>query len=143
MIRRPPRSTLFPYTMLFRSHPDVRRISGQEHSQKQGDDRCHCSTELASHNSSSIVLFVWSVAGPMPTAVGASRIVRARASRTFDTSSGPSENFLSGRRLNVDGASEGARARRGAIGEPGNFTMRHLPPGLLPHLSRSAFAGTY
>src|SRR5258708_29922015 len=24
MIRRPPRSTLFPYTTLFRSHPDVR-----------------------------------------------------------------------------------------------------------------------
>src|SRR2546422_6328167 len=27
MIRRPPRSTLFPYTTLFRSHPDPRRDS--------------------------------------------------------------------------------------------------------------------
>src|SRR3989442_4050611 len=26
MIRRPPRSTLFPYTTLFRSHPDVRIV---------------------------------------------------------------------------------------------------------------------
>src|SRR2546427_11539803 len=26
MIRRPPRSTLFPYTTLFRSKPDVRRV---------------------------------------------------------------------------------------------------------------------
>src|SRR5687768_18183224 len=28
MIRRPPRSTLFPYTTLFRSRPGERRISG-------------------------------------------------------------------------------------------------------------------
>src|SRR2546430_3129238 len=31
MIRRPPRSTLFPYTTLFRSHPDLgklRRVEG-------------------------------------------------------------------------------------------------------------------
>src|SRR3989442_10233430 len=26
MIRRPPRSTLFPYTTLFRSHADLRRV---------------------------------------------------------------------------------------------------------------------
>src|SRR5258708_12726150 len=26
MIRRPPRSTLFPYTTLFRSHPGARRV---------------------------------------------------------------------------------------------------------------------
>src|SRR5690349_22579578 len=30
MIRRPPRSTLFPYTTLFRSHVDARR-QGEEH----------------------------------------------------------------------------------------------------------------
>src|SRR3712207_7112020 len=29
MIRRPPRSTLFPYTTLFRSAPVVRRITGE------------------------------------------------------------------------------------------------------------------
>src|SRR5260370_26364689 len=28
MIRRPPRSTLFPYTTLFRSHLSIRRIPG-------------------------------------------------------------------------------------------------------------------
>src|SRR5258708_17655404 len=28
MIRRPPRSTLFPYTTLFRSHPDVAASDG-------------------------------------------------------------------------------------------------------------------
>src|SRR2546430_6113191 len=30
MIRRPPRSTLFPYTTLFRSEPKARRSSGGE-----------------------------------------------------------------------------------------------------------------
>src|SRR5256885_8569875 len=29
MIRRPPRSTLFPYTTLFRSHAPARRATGQ------------------------------------------------------------------------------------------------------------------
>src|SRR3712207_6965944 len=29
MIRRPPRSTLFPYTTLFRSRADARRVDGQ------------------------------------------------------------------------------------------------------------------
>src|SRR2546426_6563378 len=29
MIRRPPRSTLFPYTTLFRSHDDPRRARGE------------------------------------------------------------------------------------------------------------------
>src|SRR5256885_14578400 len=30
MIRRPPRSTLFPYTTLFRSHDDRGRVHGQD-----------------------------------------------------------------------------------------------------------------
>src|SRR3712207_7542894 len=30
MIRRPPRSTLFPYTTLFRSHPDQRHEGGAQ-----------------------------------------------------------------------------------------------------------------
>src|SRR2546430_13403227 len=30
MIRRPPRSTLFPYTTLFRSHVDLDRLDGAE-----------------------------------------------------------------------------------------------------------------
>src|SRR2546430_13362091 len=29
MIRRPPRSTLFPYTTLFRSHPDLAQTQGE------------------------------------------------------------------------------------------------------------------
>src|SRR3712207_7062027 len=31
MIRRPPRSTLFPYTTLFRSRPDAGRLRAPEH----------------------------------------------------------------------------------------------------------------
>src|SRR5574337_1681124 len=31
MIRRPPRSTLFPYTTLFRSNPEVPVAPGEEH----------------------------------------------------------------------------------------------------------------
>src|SRR3712207_8117134 len=41
MIRRPPRSTLFPYTTLFRSER-VRRVGGQldvEHRQRAGEER--------------------------------------------------------------------------------------------------------
>src|SRR2546430_10383707 len=42
MIRRPPRSTLFPYTTLFRSQPEAapRRRDGElEHADLQRDDR--------------------------------------------------------------------------------------------------------
>src|SRR5215210_9067819 len=35
MIRRPPRSTLFPYTTLFRSHPDDVRV--RRRGQRRGD----------------------------------------------------------------------------------------------------------
>src|SRR5258707_4493524 len=31
MIRRPPRSTLFPYTTLFRSHPSLQQMRGELH----------------------------------------------------------------------------------------------------------------
>src|SRR3712207_7376523 len=37
MIRRPPRSTLFPYTTLFRSRPGV-RVSGLRHGQRRLPD---------------------------------------------------------------------------------------------------------
>src|SRR5258706_16174113 len=40
MIRRPPRSTLFPYTTLFRSHDDVRRAL-------LAPDTCHREEEFA------------------------------------------------------------------------------------------------
>src|SRR3712207_8936227 len=41
MIRRPPRSTLFPYTTLFRSRPGVRRELGRQvvHLQRVRDPR--------------------------------------------------------------------------------------------------------
>src|SRR2546421_7774576 len=39
MIRRPPRSTLFPYTTLFRSHL---RLPGAKASQETGADRSCC-----------------------------------------------------------------------------------------------------
>src|SRR3712207_7130502 len=43
MIRRPPRSTLFPYTTLFRSHEDRRRVVvvAQEAERRAADDRRH------------------------------------------------------------------------------------------------------
>src|SRR2546422_1560263 len=37
MIRRPPRSTLFPYTTLFRSHPDR-----QDDERPAAHEVCHC-----------------------------------------------------------------------------------------------------
>src|SRR5256885_11177664 len=43
MIRRPPRSTLFPYTTLFRS---IRHVSGQR--RVEPDDVCRALHELAS-----------------------------------------------------------------------------------------------
>src|SRR3712207_7681003 len=39
MIRRPPRSTLFPYTTLFRSHEEVRGGGGDEHRQQDDDEQ--------------------------------------------------------------------------------------------------------
>src|SRR2546429_6421375 len=36
MIRRPPRSTLFPYTTLFRSRPDVRMAQGDRLLHEEG-----------------------------------------------------------------------------------------------------------
>src|SRR5256885_15486065 len=58
MIRRPPRSTLFPYTTLFRSH-DQEKIERVEHpAEETGGDgrvliaggsagRCHCASKTA------------------------------------------------------------------------------------------------
>src|SRR3712207_9513547 len=39
MIRRPPRSTLFPYTTLFRSHPHAARRRRLRHGRGKGDPR--------------------------------------------------------------------------------------------------------
>src|SRR3989442_15406915 len=51
MIRRPPRSTLFPYTTLFRSGPDRVRLVGHEHMRRLavrlGEDRDGRDAELA------------------------------------------------------------------------------------------------
>src|SRR5256886_15257980 len=58
MIRRPPRSTLFPYTTLFRSQPDVgghgqNCTRPRAHAVDRGDDRlrtgAHCFDHLAGH----------------------------------------------------------------------------------------------
>src|SRR3712207_8203000 len=41
MIRRPPRSTLFPYTTLFRSHgPHGRRVPGAREARRAGQPPC-------------------------------------------------------------------------------------------------------
>src|SRR2546430_10830243 len=39
MIRRPPRSTLFPYTTLFRSHDPQHRLAGADHAGAVGSDQ--------------------------------------------------------------------------------------------------------
>src|SRR2546426_1383806 len=39
MIRRPPRSTLFPYTTLFRSHAPLERLDLGERGARDGDER--------------------------------------------------------------------------------------------------------
>src|SRR5256885_10476496 len=39
MIRRPPRSTLFPYTTLFRSPPQAKAAGPQQRSQGQGGEQ--------------------------------------------------------------------------------------------------------
>src|SRR5215470_8621170 len=59
MIRRPPRSTLFPYTTLFRAHPEDRRPHHRDHAGDpvpHGGDRK--STRLnSSHGSISYAVF--------------------------------------------------------------------------------------
>src|SRR2546430_13199936 len=65
MIRRPPRSTLFPYTTLFRSGPRVtRRLHAVppflhfDHHRLNGDDRDRKSTRLnSSHSQISYAVF--------------------------------------------------------------------------------------
>src|SRR5438874_10219891 len=68
MIRRPPRSTLFPYTTLFRSSPHLRRSAGlgacpgrllvERADHEQGDDRDRKSTRLnSSHVEISYAVF--------------------------------------------------------------------------------------
>src|SRR2546427_7674068 len=68
MIRRPPRSTLFPYTTLFRSLDDVRRHHGQGDHERgedgrpvgepEPDDRDRKSTRLnSSHSQISYAVF--------------------------------------------------------------------------------------
>src|SRR3712207_7991439 len=41
MVRRPPRSTLFPYTTLFRSDPRPEQLRGLEHLRAVGHRRAH------------------------------------------------------------------------------------------------------
>src|SRR5438477_7713797 len=62
MIRRPPRSTLFPYTTLFRSHPGERRVAQLDRAPRAGDDAAQRldrkSTRLnSSHMSISYAVF--------------------------------------------------------------------------------------
>src|SRR6266581_5906885 len=58
MIRRPPRSTLFPYTTLFRSRPGPSRDPDPLVQHRQGDGRDRKSTRLnSSHPSISYAVF--------------------------------------------------------------------------------------
>src|SRR5687767_15243112 len=54
MIRRPPRSTLFPYTTLFRSDRSVARtatLSGHRRTQEHDSDSCQCADRSEEHTS--------------------------------------------------------------------------------------------
>src|SRR2546430_14998508 len=51
MIRRPPRSTLFPYTTLFRSLPDVRATAATQVEKRRCDERDHSGTRSEEHTS--------------------------------------------------------------------------------------------
>src|SRR5574337_1496519 len=60
MIRRPPRSTLFPYTTLFRSRPDrdVRAAGEDVHAEVRPEEVDRKSTRLnSSHHSTSYAVF--------------------------------------------------------------------------------------
>src|SRR5215204_7116737 len=58
MIRRPPRSTLFPYTTLFRSVPQARRPGGDDHRQGRRGRTDRKSTRLnSSHTVISYAVF--------------------------------------------------------------------------------------
>src|SRR2546430_11887375 len=48
MIRRPPRSTLFPYTTLFRSRQRARAVEDRRHGRRHGAGKGHRSEEHTS-----------------------------------------------------------------------------------------------
>src|SRR5258708_15913203 len=52
MIRRPPRSTLFPYTTLFRSWPMCTTSSSRRASSPRGSEACSCSSPIWSVSTS-------------------------------------------------------------------------------------------
>src|SRR2546428_8401118 len=56
MIRRPPRSTLFPYTTLFRS--DIDRLRKGLAAQGLGNSEIQSIRDIASPNSSEVLIFV-------------------------------------------------------------------------------------
>src|SRR2546430_7703223 len=59
MIRRPPRSTLFPYTTLFRSHQRLREDAEREHRQpvrREQDARVELSADLRGKLDASVLL---------------------------------------------------------------------------------------
>src|SRR2546421_2467462 len=49
MIRRPPRSTLFPYTTLFRSLPAARRASSSQKRRRRGQAASSVASSVAKH----------------------------------------------------------------------------------------------
>src|SRR5712691_2061934 len=54
MIRRPPRSTLFPYTTLFRSDPVAAGAGSEQRCSDQKSDGAHHRAALANHDARSI-----------------------------------------------------------------------------------------
>src|SRR3712207_9328638 len=55
MIRRPPRSTLFPYTTLFRSRPRARSLESGSGGLASGDDQVHRRRQVLQQEGESVV----------------------------------------------------------------------------------------
>src|SRR2546425_12129326 len=90
MIRRPPRSTLFPYTTLFRSVPGDSVLVGQQVDviaaawfPREVRERLRRAPILTMQTPEG----VWAYPGAAPTAVAASRLVRGRWMRSEEHTS--------------------------------------------------------
>src|SRR5258708_26515917 len=76
MIRRPPRSTLFPYTTLFRSSGALRRLIEEARGKHAAQDAVRAATEA-------VYRFMSEMAGDLPHFEDASRALFARQAEAF------------------------------------------------------------
>src|ERR1039457_6707139 len=95
MIRRPPRSTLFPYTTLFRSFPGSHAEHLAAHSHRRADLPDRKSTRLnSSHLVISYAVFCLKKKKPAPSSTNSATSTPLGA-RASDTRREPSSSLLS------------------------------------------------